>query len=154
MQAKTDGVRCQVVSRFHLISSQLSGKCCLTLSLAAIGNSTNSNGIDDRGCSHQGANRGFFGWENSHSSDGGKGSSNNTKYDRSVTTVTPYLTTVWQREGRGWSDARLTCMRANQIKNGSRTPKDVPSSGVRVTFSELVNGLSLAVALASTSMLW
>lgn len=127
----------------------------------AIGNSTYSNGTDSRGChrySDNGANATLLTWGNSESAV--KGLNNETEYDRAVTKITPILTTVWEKPGvsglnvePNWLDARLLCMKTDMIEKGSRTPVDVPSSGVRVTAGILFKCLLVTAVMAVGSML-
>ncbi|KAL9598347.1 MAG: hypothetical protein Q9219_004575, partial [cf. Caloplaca sp. 3 TL-2023] len=128
-----------------------------TISSAAIGNSTFSNGTDAGGCRREGkdANAETFGW-----GFGAEGSSNETNYDQALNHITPVLTTVWLKEnasGTGdigkWSDARLTCMRAKDVKESSKLPGGSSSSGastirrVAATGGLTVAALELAILL-------
>ncbi|KAL8627588.1 hypothetical protein Q9189_006710 [Teloschistes chrysophthalmus] len=80
---------------------------------------------------------------------------NTTAYDRALTRLTPVITAVWakngtQPAGEGWSDARLVCMRARDVRGGSRVPKGVPkdsgaAGGVERGWGMVVVGLVVGV---------
>lgn len=126
----------------------------LTLCAADIlGNGTDSDGCTDR--SETGADGADLGWGRPRGCDESEVA---TCYDRAVTGVTPVITTVWQKEASpradaGWSDVRVTCLRANRIQSGSRTPEGVPSLGVKVNIGALVHRLSLTAGMVVAGML-
>ncbi|KAL8959955.1 MAG: hypothetical protein Q9193_003262 [Seirophora villosa] len=121
-------------------------------------NATYSNGTDSGGCtdgSETGPDGTDFGWGRLRGCDDSEAA---TCYDRAVTGVTPVVTTVWQKEASpraqaGWSDVRVTCLRANRIQSGSRTPEGVPSLGAKVTIGAWVQGLSLTAGMVVAGML-
>ncbi|KAI4174649.1 MAG: hypothetical protein LQ348_006348 [Seirophora lacunosa] len=118
-----------------------------------LGNGTDSDGCTDR--SETGADGADLGWGRPRGCDESEVA---TCYDRAVTGVTPVITTVWQKEASpradaGWSDVRVTCLRANRIQSGSRTPEGVPSLGVKVNIGALVHRLSLTAGMVVAGML-
>ncbi|KAL8887626.1 MAG: hypothetical protein Q9192_006296 [Flavoplaca navasiana] len=117
--------------------------CARYLELDGIGNSSYSN---DTECPNdaRGADKMLFGW----GSSGG--------YDHAVTMVTPIVTVVFAEQSStidpGWTDARLVCMRPNEIAAGSRVPDGVPAEGSDVRTITSSVALSVALALGSGLM--
>ncbi|KAI4171536.1 MAG: hypothetical protein LQ346_008734 [Caloplaca aetnensis] len=136
------GVRC---IRAKLIVPNLT---CLVVSF---GNITYSNGTDSDGCNRQGAkNANTRIASSSPSVPDVLTRDNQTAYDWLLTGVTPVLTAVWSKGNatenpfaRGWSDARLTCMRTGQIKEGSAQPRGVPGVAGRT----VADGLGMSARL-------
>ena len=113
-------------------------------------NNTDIRGADGREWPiREGANKGEFSLSNGPSPDV------NRAYDSLATKIIPVLTSAWaERQNStiepGWSDARLVCLRASQIKVGSRVPGGVSelSLGTRMAPGSMVLSLVLAVGFA------
>ncbi|KAL9044892.1 MAG: hypothetical protein Q9214_002002 [Letrouitia sp. 1 TL-2023] len=97
--------------------------------------------------------QGLFGVSGLFPDSGDDYAFNETLYDEITYVVTPFLTTAWLKEIKGyiasnvWTDTRLICMRAKDVQDGSRIPEPVqqpPPAGTSGTSAATPSPTGLA----------